>query len=105
MRKYILVFIVLSLLSCWDANAGKIKSGVVNINTATLEQLKLLPRVGAKTAQRIIKARPFNVPADIMRVRGIKKKKFAKMEKFVVVVGETTAKGKQRKQRRRKARE
>lgn len=59
--------------------------GVININTATPEQLTLLPRVGKKIAARIIKYRvkfkKFKSTTEIMKVRGIGKKTFAKMKK------------------------
>ncbi len=47
---------------------------VVNLNTATLEELQTLPRVGEVIGQRIIDARPFNTVEDVMRVRGIGEK-------------------------------
>ena len=48
---------------------------VVNLNTATVEELSRLPGVGAKLAGRIIeyrtKVHPFREPAEITQVRGI----------------------------------
>ena len=50
----------------------------VNINTAPVEQLMQLNRVGAKYAERIVEYRekngPFKAPEDIMKVPGIGKK-------------------------------
>jgi competence ComEA-like helix-hairpin-helix protein len=49
-------------------------TGVVNINTADLAQLELLPRVGAKAAQRIADYRKehgsFKKTSDLMQVKG-----------------------------------
>jgi competence protein ComEA len=49
-------------------------TGVININTADVAQLSLLPRVGAKAAQRIVDYRTqhgrFAKPTDIMQVKG-----------------------------------
>lgn len=49
--------------------------GVVNINTADAAQLSLLPRIGEKTAQRIIEYRRehgnFRKTSDLMQVKGI----------------------------------
>jgi len=47
----------------------------LNINTATLAELELLPRVGPTLAGRIIEHRETNGPirslSDLMKVRGI----------------------------------
>lgn len=47
---------------------------VVNLNTATLEQLETLPRVGEVLGERIIEARPFDSVEDVTRVKGIGEK-------------------------------
>ncbi len=44
---------------------------LVNINTASLDELDTLPGVGPTTAQKIIDARPFSVVSDIEQVAGI----------------------------------
>lgn len=43
----------------------------VDLNTATLEELMKLPKVGKKTAEEIIKARPYRSLKDLDRVPGI----------------------------------
>jgi competence protein ComEA len=69
-------------------------AGVVNINTADAAQLALLPRVGAKAAERIIEYRtehgPFKKAADLMQVKGIGAKTFELMSSHVTVSGNTT---------------
>ena len=64
-------------------------SGLVNINTATVEQLDTLPGVGEATATAIIEDReqngPFTSPEDLMRVSGIGEKKFERLEGLICV--------------------
>lgn len=62
-------------------------TAVVNINTATLDELDELPGVGPATAQAIIDEReengPFTAPEDLMRVSGIGEKKFEKLADLI----------------------
>ena len=63
-------------------------STTININTATIEELDTLPGVGPAIAKRIVEFRstqPFTKPEDIMLVKGIGKKKFAKMRERITV--------------------
>ena len=61
----------------------------ININTATLDELTELPRIGPKTAQRIIEDRnakgPFKSIQDLTRVKGIGPKTFDKMKHMLTV--------------------
>jgi competence protein ComEA len=70
------------------ADAGAAPA-VVNINTATVEQLDALPGVGAKMAARIIEYRqkngPFKKVEDLMNVKGIGEKAFLKMKNQLTV--------------------
>jgi DNA uptake protein ComE-like DNA-binding protein len=66
---------------------------VVNINTATVEQLAYLPGVGPKTAAAIIAARPYKAATEIERAKGIGKVKAARLAQFVTANGRTTATG------------
>jgi competence protein ComEC len=51
----------------------------VNINTATKEELIALPAIGEKTAEKIIKGRPYKTIDDLKRIPGMKNrlKKFS----------------------------
>ena len=75
----------------------------VNINTASSSELMYLPGVGPKTANAIIeyrKRRPFTKTAHIIRIRGIGRKTFRKLRPYIVVSGETTARGKIRSKKK-----
>lgn len=67
--------------------------GVVNINTATPEQLMLLPGIGPAKAQAIVEARrrqPFAAADQILRVRGIGRATLRRLRPYLSVRGETT---------------
>ena len=67
--------------------------GVVNVNTATADQLMLLPGVGATRAQAIIRAReqrPFGAVRELQRVRGIGWSTVQRLRPYLTVRGETT---------------
>ena len=69
-------------------------TGVVNINTADTAQLAMLPRVGAKAAQRIADYRKehgnFKKTSDLMQVKGFGEKSFERLAAYVTVEGKTT---------------
>ncbi|MFH1434938.1 MAG: helix-hairpin-helix domain-containing protein [Pseudomonadota bacterium] len=72
-------------------------TGVVNVNTASPPELCLLPGIGPKKAQAIIKARskkPFQSAKDLLRVKGIGRKSLKKLLVHVAVSGATTLKQK-----------
>lgn len=75
----------------------------VNINTATVQELQLLPRVGASLAQRIVDFRtangPFKAPEELARVKGVGEKSFARLQPYVVTSGATSLKEKVRSPR------
>ncbi|MBM4049288.1 MAG: helix-hairpin-helix domain-containing protein [Planctomycetes bacterium] len=69
-------------------------SGKINLNTATSEQLQLLPGVTKDLADSIIKQREavkFATTADLKKVPGIEAI-FGAIEKYLAVDGETTLK-------------
>jgi competence protein ComEA len=70
--------------------AGKARpAGKVNINTANAEQLSTLPGVGPKLAARIIEYRQksgtFRSPQELLNVKGVGEKNFAKIEPLLTV--------------------
>jgi len=85
-RTLILVMISLFIVSiCQPVMA---KSGKININNASKEQLMTLKGVGEEIADRIIeyrKAHPFKTIEDLMNVKGIGQKRFEKLKDFITV--------------------
>jgi len=90
----ILILAVCALAAASSAAEGTSSSGVVNVNTATLEQLQLLPRVGPSLAGRIVEFReangPFRSVEEIVAVKGIGDSSFEKLEPYLVTSGATT---------------
>lgn len=68
--------------------------GRLNLNTATEDQLMMLPTVGPSKAERIVTWRKknggFKRTADLRRVKGFGYKSFKKLEPFLDVKGDTT---------------
>ncbi len=63
-------------------------SQLVDLNHASPVELTGLPGVGPGTAARIIEyrsRRPFKKTRDVMRIRGIGRRKYAKIKQFVTV--------------------
>ena len=77
-----------------DTQTSAAPAGVVNINTADVAQLSLLPRVGQKAAQRIVDYRtahgPFKKATDLMQVKGFGSKSFERLSAYIVLDGKTT---------------
>jgi competence protein ComEA len=68
--------------------------GVVNLNSATEEELVRLPGIGPAKAQAILHMReqrgPFKKVEDLMQVRGIGRKTFRKLQPMLTLQGRTT---------------
>jgi competence protein ComEA len=76
--------------------SAKELTGKLNLNTATEQQLMMLPTVGPAKAERIVTWRKrnggFKRTADLRRVKGFGYKTFKRLEPFLEIKGETTLK-------------
>ena len=72
----------------------KAVAGKLNLNTATLDQLVLLPTVGPAKAERIVTWRKknggFKRIADLRRVKGFGFKTFKRLEPHLDIQGDST---------------
>jgi competence protein ComEA len=74
-------------LSATPDRAPRAPQRPVNLNTATVTELMQLPRIGQKTAERILAFRKqhggFQRPEELMNVKGIGEKSYAKLKPFL----------------------
>lgn len=87
-KRTVMVFLAALCLMVWALPTAGADDAKVNINTATLEELKTLKGIGDSYAARIIEYRqatPFKEPEDLMNVKGIGEKTFEKIKDRIVV--------------------
>ena len=81
--------IAILLLAAATLAAKEPPAAPVNVNTATVAQLQTLPGVGRSTAREIVRYRekngPFRRVEELLIIRGISKKKLARMRPYVRV--------------------
>jgi competence protein ComEA len=84
------------LLAAPPARAAKDIDGVVNINTAEVGVLALLPGIGPAKAAQIAayrKRRPFRTVDELVRIRGVGRRMVRRLRVHLAVSGPTTATG------------
>jgi competence protein ComEA len=86
----VLAVMLLGSMAYGQAQTGQ---GKININTATIEELRLLPGVGDSTANNILAYRkangPFKTLGDVVKVKGIGEKKFKKLQVYLKLDGKS----------------
>ena len=68
-------------------------TGLLNLNTATVEQIDALPGVSPKLARDIVahrKAHPFARTEEVIQVKGFGKNRFERLKPHLAVTGPTT---------------
>ena len=88
-QKWMTIVMILTLTMLMTGSVFAEEQGKININTATVEELVQLDRVGPKYAEKIVAFReengPFKVPEDLMLVAGIGQKTFEVNRERIVV--------------------
>lgn len=76
------------------SHAGQAE-GLVNLNTATAEQLESVPNIGKSKAEAIVQYRKdngdFKTVEDVKKVKGIGDKLFEKIKDHLTIKGEISA--------------
>lgn len=89
LRVFISFSLLLFLSTPVGANKKKPPAKPVNINTATSEELQLVPGIGPATAHKILQMRksygPFKSVDDLLATRGLGQKRLDKMRKYLTV--------------------
>ena len=87
------IVFALAFAGALSASAGTL-AGVVNVNTASVEQLTLLPGIGESRAAEIVALRKqkgsFRSVDSLLAVKGIGEASFNKMKPFLTLQGKTT---------------
>lgn len=92
-QRLIAAAVVLGLLAAaLPALAAEGKT--VNVNTATVAEFQLLPRIGPSVAARIVEQRekngPFKSLDDLLLVRGIGEATYEQLKPYLALAGPTT---------------
>ncbi len=87
--------LALALCTVGSASLAADFSGVVNVNTATVEELEQLPGIGESRARALVAAREarggFGSVDELIEVKGIGEASLEKLRPHLTVEGPTTA--------------
>jgi competence protein ComEA len=95
LRKLLLMLALAGASSVARAEAPAAPTGVVNITSASAEELERLPGIGEKKAAAIVEHRrghPLRRLEDLTRVKGIGRKTVARLRPYLSLTGPTTLK-------------
>ena len=94
LRRGALALVVSLLVAHAAAAAGSALEGTVNVNTATIEQLQLLPGIGQARAEQIVSMRKqrggFKSVDELTDVKGIGDATLKELRGHVTLSGKTT---------------
>jgi competence protein ComEA len=90
----VLAFLATALPAVAAGRGRRDVEGVVNLNSATADQLRLLPGVGPAKVRNIVayrQAHPFRTVEELVRIKGIGRKMVRRLRLHLTVSGPTTA--------------
>jgi competence protein ComEA len=94
MRAPLVLLLILGLDFAASAAPKRELEGVVNVNTASADQLQLLPGIGPAKVRNIVAYRtkhPFRTVEELVRIKGIGRKMFRRLRLHLAINGPTTA--------------
>ncbi len=81
----LLLFAVGVALVCSSTLYAECKEGQVDINTASVAQLRTVKGIGPKRAEQIISGRPYNSVDDLRKIKGVGAKTLDKWREHICV--------------------
>ena len=91
MKRFFVIFAGVTLVVFTFTGLASAGHGQININTATAEEIQLLPGIGDATANNIVEFRqangPFTSLDDLVRVKGIGEAKLRNIRNFIKLEG------------------
>lgn len=95
MRRFSLVSVLVALSLGRVAVADKTQlEGVINLNTASPDELRLIPGIGPSRVRNVLayrKLHPFRTVDELARIKGIGRKTIRKWRQHLAVSGPSTA--------------